>query len=251
MYRHGEAGRFACLRIQFCTTRADQNPKQMWLHASVCFFCKSDWCRRWHYISELGLFQLQHECSHSYMSLHTVTVNIETKKDRVNTSIFIYAFSIHPFWHKQTPVKPLGNCLSSSNGGSWFYLDKSSPQPRGRAAPKTLINIPPAAQLMQALFVYWRHTYEKKGRQTQPKYVEIQRNFSVRINSREPLSSNCPHYDYLECEHWQGVSESWKATPRKVEQTFFIHPPGLTPFFCLGGVGTTARIIFASLLRWK
>ena len=42
MYRHGVAGRFECLRIQFGTARADQNCKQMCLRASLCFPRASD-----------------------------------------------------------------------------------------------------------------------------------------------------------------------------------------------------------------
>ena len=68
----------------------------------------------------------------------TVTLSVETKEYRVNTSIFMYALSIHPFWCKQNLVRLLGMCLSSSDGGSGLHLDQSSLQPRGAITPKTL-----------------------------------------------------------------------------------------------------------------
>lgn len=93
-------------------------------------------------------------------------------KSRVNASIFICAFSINQFWCTQEPGRLLGKCLSSSNGGSWLYLDQSGPQPRDSITPKTQVNTLPAVLLMQALAVYlWRLPYRKKERKRLPKYM--------------------------------------------------------------------------------
>lgn len=107
MYCHGDAGRFECLRIQFGTTRADQNCKQMSLHASLCFSCTSDLCLWWHYTSKLELFQLQHECSHRYIRSQCHTLHRERK--------CLYSYTYSAFIHFGSVQKPV---RSSRNGAS-------------------------------------------------------------------------------------------------------------------------------------
>ena len=67
-------------------------------------------------------FNCKHECGCRDISLHTVTVGIETKKKKegVNTSIFMSAFGTRPVF---CAVTPLGSRLSFSDGGAWPYLD--------------------------------------------------------------------------------------------------------------------------------
>lgn len=114
-------------------------------------------------------------------------------KSRVNASIFIRAFSINQFWCTQEPGRLLGKCLSSSNGGSWLYLDQSGPQLRDRITPKTLVNTLPAVLLMQALAVYlWRLSYRKKERKTQPKYLCYNKNPGLAWGHM--ISANCLRY---------------------------------------------------------
>lgn len=77
-------------------------------------------------------FNLQHECGHGYISLHTGTVSMETK-----------SLSKHIYIHRcvQNPsINHWSYCFSSSDGGSWLCLDQRSSTQRQHVSKDTVIN---------------------------------------------------------------------------------------------------------------
>lgn len=95
MYCHGDACRFECLRIQFGTTHADQNPGT---NVSPCIFAPFLYIRSVPqvtlHIRKLGLFQLQHECSHRYICWHCHILRGDKTKIR-SKHIYIHTWVQH------------------------------------------------------------------------------------------------------------------------------------------------------------
>lgn len=158
MYCHGDAGRFECLRIQFGTTHADQNPGT---NVSPCIFAHFLYIRSVPqvtlHIRKLGLFQLQHECSHRYICWHCHILRGDKKKYRINTSIFIHGFSVHPSWRGKKPAR-LGKLPVLQGWRVSAQLGPEHPSSQGRHEAKDILisTLPPAALLMQALAGYLR-----------------------------------------------------------------------------------------------
>lgn len=138
MYCHGDAGRFECLRIQFGTTHADQNPGT---NVSPCIFAPFLYIRSVPqvtlHIRKLGLFQLQHECSHRYICWHCHILRGDKTKNTELTHLYSYMGSAFIHLGAGRNQRDLENFLSSGDGGSRLSLDQSIPQPRGGMKPET------------------------------------------------------------------------------------------------------------------
>lgn len=125
MYCHGDAGRFACLGIQFCTTCRSVAKTNVYL----CFFMLFLYIRSVPQVTlhiKIGTLSIAawvQPWLHKFRNHHS-----QHSDKKVSTSIFTHTFSVHPFWCKHNSEKPLGNCLSLSDGeagSSWTRADSN------------------------------------------------------------------------------------------------------------------------------